>query len=195
MILVGTLELAEHKVAGDDLGSITLGGGVGLAAKGAVQLSLRGGDGLNIVGEVVGSVAREDGAARHQSLDRDGVLAGGPHLVDTIVVISVDNGGDIKVSNVVPALEGNLTEHAAGVVGTLRDGVPVANPTRREGDSLGAEASNLDRVDLGVARARSEDDLAGGAVLADKGDSVGSTGNSGSGSDHGGDLGEETHFD
>lgn len=190
------VELAKHKVAGDDLVGITLGGGVGrLAAEGAVQLSLLGGDGLDVVGKVVGSVAGEDGATGHEGLGGDGVLAGRPHLVDTVQVLGVDNGRDIKVGDAVPALEGHLAQHTAGVVGILGDGVPVADPALREGGSLGGLAGDLDRVELGVALAGGEDDLAVGAVEADKGDGVGGSGNGAGDDGQGSDLGEETHLE
>lgn len=189
------LELAQDEVATDKR-SVTLAvSGAGLAAKCAVELSLVGGDSLDIVGEVVGSVARENLTTRHLSLGRKRVLAGRPHLVNATVVICINNGRDVEVGDVVPTLERDLTQHANSVGGILTDGEPVANPAGGEGDGLSSFTSHLNGGDLGVTNAGCKDNLAAGIVLADKGDSVSSTGDCAGDGSNGSDLGEELHLD
>lgn len=107
----------------------------------------------------------------------------------------IDDGGDVEVGDVVPTLESNLAQHALSVAGVRTLGEPVTNPSSRESDGLGVSTGNLDRADLGVTSAGSEDDLTAGAVLADESNSVGGANNRAGGSNESGDLGEELHLD
>lgn len=166
-----------------------------MAAKRAVELGLSGCHGLDVVGEVVSCAAREDSAAGHLGLGGGAVLAGRPHLVNAGDVCGIDDGRDIKVGDVVPALEGDFAEHALGVGGVLANGEPVANPSSRESDGLGGSSCNLNGADLGVTNTGSEDNLSASAVLADESDSVGGANDRTGGSNDGSNLGEETHFD
>lgn len=92
--------------------------------------------------------------------------------------------------NSIPSIKGNFTEHTRNVLGTLRDGEPVASPAVWHLLDLGGRGSKLEIGDLRVA---SEDDGASSRVLVHESDGVGGgKGGHGSGSED--DLAEETHF-
>ena len=130
-----------------------------------------GGLGLDVVGEVVGKVAREDDAAR------DGLLlAGGPHLLDVVLVIGVDDGRDVKVGDAIPRVEGNLAQHAGDDGLTISDGEPVSLPAVSDLDRHVLSTGNLGVWDLGHVGVAGEVDCAVKVVLGHKGDRVGSVG-------------------
>lgn len=172
------LPLAKDEVTLDGGGLLDLGvdvaggdGGQTVLAEGADEVGLGGGLGLDVVGEVVGVVAQEVVAAG------GGGLGGGRvHELDAVHVVGVDDGGDVEVGQVVPAVEGDLAEHAGGVLGAVRDGVPVADPGLGEVDGGGALGGDLDRVDGGEAGVGDEVDGAVGVVEGLEGDGVGGDG-------------------
>lgn len=71
-------------VAGSNIGS-----GV---AQGHDEVRLLGRHGLDVIGLVVGRVAREVAASRHERLGKGRELGSRVHLLDTILVIAVDDG-------------------------------------------------------------------------------------------------------
>lgn len=178
------LELADNKVALDGLGNLASGKGAGAAAESADNLNLVGDLGLDIVGQVVGVVAGEGLAARGGRLGADG-----PHLLDAVVIAGINNGRDIKVGQAVPALEGNLTEHAGDVVLAGRDGVPVANPALGDLDRVLLSTLDLERGNFSVADAGGEVDGAVSLVKRLEVDLVGS-GHEGGGAEDSEDLRE-----
>lgn len=188
------LELAEDELARDQVGLVALGGSCVTATQGGDQVSLLGGHGLDVVGVVVGSVAGEVGAAGDGGLDLGLELADGEDLLDAVDVGGVDDGRDIKVGQIVPALEGDLAKHTGVVGGALGDGEVVALPALGDGDHLLSIAVDLDGVDRGEAGVGSEDDGLGGGVLVPESDGVGCAGQAGSSSDKSGKVGSETHL-
>ena len=171
-----------------DLGSgFTLGGGE--VADETDELIGISGLGLDVVGKVVGVVAREGLAARERSV---GVQR--EHLLDTINIIWVDDSRDIKVSHASPGIEADFTEHTGSVVGAFGDRVPVANPAGRERLVGSGIAGNSKGIDGSTARGRSEDQGTGGAVLVDEVHGTGrSDGSESCGS--GKDGSSELHFE
>lgn len=144
--------------------------------------------GLDVVGKVVGKVAREGDTAR------DGLLLiGRPHLLDVVLVIGIDNGRDVEVRDVVPAIEGDLAEHARDVGLALPDCIPVSLPAMREGDGDVLVTRDHGVWDLGGVRVAGEVDGAVDGVLGHEGDRV-----LGGGHDGGGEEGDklgELHVD
>lgn len=132
--------------------------------------------GLDVIREPVDVVAREDFTARH-----GGEAAGGPHLLDVVVVVGVNNGRDVEVSLSLPATELDLAEHARDVLVTLLDGVVVANVVVGEVNSGLLLVADSHRVDFRGARAGSEVDGANLVVEGPEGDlASGDRGSSGS---------------
>lgn len=160
----------------------------GATAKGADELLLLGSLGLDVVRQVVGVVAREVDAARHglQGLGRE-------HLLDVVLVVGVDNGGDVKVGQAVPAAKVDLAEHAGDVVGALLDGVEVALPGIGEGNSGVLSTADLDGVDVGAAGVGGEVDGALSVVQGPEGDAGGRR--ESRGGNEGSNRGGETHFE
>jgi len=146
------LPAALNEVAREDwvLGArfLALGGGDGVGdgvgSQSAGQVARLGGLGLNVVGQVVGGVAREDAAAG------DGLVRvlGREHHVDSGVVVGVDNGGDVIEVQSIPAVESDLHEHAGNIGLTGDDCVAVADPTHREADLDAVTAKNVNRREL-----------------------------------------------
>lgn len=145
--------------------------------------------GLNVVVHPVGVVARERLAARHGT-----GLVDGPHLLDIVVVRGGDNGGDVIVGHAVPAVKGDLAQHAGLVLLALLDGVVVANVLVGEGDGRLLLVADDDGRKVGRARAGGEVDGALNVVQGPEGDRVGGLGSGGSGSEAEESLGE-VHFD
>ena len=168
------------------LGEVETGGA---GAERGDQLGLGGDLGLDVVGKPVGVVAGEDLAARHGLL-----RLGGPHLLDVVVVLGIDNGGDVEVGLAVPATEVELGEHAGDVVCALLDSVGVANPLIRELDTRLLGVADLDGLDLlvAVASVGSEVDHAGLVVQGLEGD-AGGVGD-GRGGGEGQSRGSEMHL-
>lgn len=138
---------------------------LGRATKGGDDVVLVSDLGLDIIGKVVGVVARERLAARHGLLG-----VGRPHLLDAVLVVRVNDGRDIEVGEAHPASEEKLTEHARLVLRTLSNGVEVTLVVVRELDSGVLSAADRDGLDLRAAGRRSEDDLAGNIVKGLEGD-------------------------
>lgn len=160
----------------------------GASAKGGDNVSLLGSLGLDIVREPVAVVAREGLATRH-----GGLAAGGPHLLDVVVVLRVNNGGDIEVGETVPGVKVDLTEHAGDVAGAILDSVEVADPGVGELDNLLLLVADGDRLELRGAIARSEVDGTGDIVESPEGDTGGADGSSGGNKGHG--RSSEMHFE
>jgi hypothetical protein len=157
-------------------------------AKGLDEVDLGSDLGLDVVRKVVGVVAGEDLAARHGALG-----VGGPHLLDVVVIAGVDNGGDVKVGEAVPAAELDLAEHAGNVVLTLGDGVVVADPGVGEGDLLLLAAADGDGVEPSRLGVGSEVDGALNVVEGPEGDGGGLGEDSGGNEGH--DGGGELHLE
>lgn len=113
----------------------------GARAKSGDDVVLLGGFGLDVVGEVVGIVAGEDFTARHGALGLSRV-----HLLDAVLIVGVDNGGDVEEGQAVLARELDLAEHASLVLLALGDGVEVTDEVIRELDSLLLRAVDRHRV-------------------------------------------------
>lgn len=124
-----------------------------------------GGLGLNIVGIVVSVVAGEGHAARDGGLGVSRV-----HLVDTSLVLRVDDGGDIKVGGARIAVECKLGQHTRCVGGTAGVRVRVASPAIRDGNIDRLAGRDRSIFDLSSA---GPDDGAVGAVHGLEGDGVG----------------------
>lgn len=144
--------------------------------------------GLDVIREVVGVVARERVAT---GLGLLGV--NGPHLLDVVLVVGVDDGRDVKVGEAHPATEEELSEHTRSIVFTVGDGVEVALVVLGELDTLGLAALDGHRLLLGAAGGRGEDDLAGDIVKGLEGD--GSGADSGSRGDEAKERLGELHFE
>lgn len=151
------------------------------------EIGLLGGLGLDIIGVPVGVVARPDLAAGHGPLT---LL--GPHLLDVVVVIGVDDGGHIEVGQADPAVEVDLTEHAGGVGLALLDGPVVADPVVGEGDSLVLLVVDGDGRKLLVSGVGSEGNGAGNTIQSPEGNAGGADGSGGGDEGHGGSS--EMHF-
>ena len=130
--------------------------------------------GLDVVGKVVGVVAREFLATRH-----GGLGLGRPHLLDAVLVIGIDNGGDIEVGLSVVARELDLAKHARLVLLALLNGVEVANELVGELDSRLLRAVDLNGVEEVLVVVGSEVDCALRIVESPECDLVGRTGESG----------------
>lgn len=147
--------------------------------------------GLDVVGKVVGVVAREFLAARH-----GGLGLGRPHLLDAVLVIGIDNGGDIEVGLSVLARELDLAKHARLVLLALFDGVEVANELVGELDGRLLRVVDLNGVEGVLVVVGSEVDCALRIVESPECDLVGRAdesgraekGKNGSGEMHDGDL-------
>lgn len=71
------------------------------------EVGLLGRNRLDVVGRVVGGVAREDDASRDDGLGLGLLKASRVHLLDSVVVVGVHDGRDVKVGQAIPAVEGN----------------------------------------------------------------------------------------
>ena len=127
-----------------------------------------GGKSLDIIPLVVGVGAGESLAAR----DRLVGILWEEHL-DTVDVVRVDNGGDIKVGCSSKAVESNLAKHAWDIFRSLGDRVKVTNPSSWEGDIASGEAFDSEFVNGRQTLLCGEDNGTGGAVLIDKVNCVG----------------------
>lgn len=154
---------------------------VGGRAQGGDEIRLVSDLGLDVIGEPVAVVAGEDLAAGHGKLGADG-----PHLLDVVVVVGVDDGRDIEVGLAQPATEVDLTEHASGLGTALLDSVEVADPRLGEGDGGLLGVADLDGLNGGETGVRGEEDISGVGVESAEGDSAGSSGG------HGGDESHES---
>lgn len=126
----------------------------------------------------------------------DGLVAvlGHDHL-DTVDVVGVDNGGDVEVGGASEAVKADLTEHARGHLGALRDREPVAGPALREGLVDGGHAIDDEVVEGLETEVWGEDNGTLSAVLVDEVDNVvgGSQGRKRGGCEKDGT--DELHFD
>lgn len=125
----------------------------GARAKSADEVALLGSLSLDVIREVVGVVAGEVDTARHGliGLSRE-------HLLDVVLVVGVDNGRDVEVGQSVPAAKVNLAKHAGDVGIALLDGVEVALPGVREGNSGVLAAVDGDGGNISIARVAGEVD-------------------------------------
>ena len=186
-VLVHRLPLAKHESA-LNIAFLLLTLAISRPAESADEVRLGSRLSLDIIREVISIIAREDLATRGR---RVGAL--GPQLLDTDVVVGVDDGRNVKVGKTVPALEGHLAEHTGDARGAVGNGVPVADPALRELGRYGGVALDVDVGKGRVAGIGGEDDGAVGAVLGDEGDGVGGDGD-GRG-EHAEDDAGELHFD
>jgi len=157
-------------------------------AEKADQLITVGAEGGDIIPFVVGIRAWELLASgdRRVAIQRE-------ELLDAVGVIGIDNSRDIKVGGASEAIETNLTEHAWDLVGTVRDRVPITNPSCREGLVGGLETWNDQLGNRLETSILGEDNGALSAVLVDKVDGAGS----GESCERGGceERAEELHLD
>lgn len=160
----------------------------GARAQGGDDVGLRGGLGLDVVGQPVSVVAWEDLATGHGLLRRLG-----PHLLDVVLVVGVDDGRDVEVGQAVPAREVDLTQHARVVRLAILDGVEVADPRLGELDGRVLLVVDDDGGDIGRSRVAGEVDGALDVVEGPEGDSAGADG--GRGGDEGHGRGSEMHLD
>lgn len=137
----------------------------GTRAQGAHEVILVGDLGLNVIRKPVDIVAGEHLTTRHGPR-----LCGRPHLLDVVVVLGVNNGRDVKVVQLVPAREGNLAKHAWDVVLAVLDGVEVADPSIREGNSGVLLAVDLDGLHSRLTSVASEVDSTLNGVEGPEGD-------------------------
>lgn len=101
-------KFAQDESAGDQLDlDVASDLGAGRVPEGADKILLGTGDGLDIVGVIVGRGTGEHRAARDSHLLLGSLLAGWVQLLDAVVVSGVHDGRHIKVREPVPALEGN----------------------------------------------------------------------------------------
>ena len=136
---------------------------------------------------VVSIVAGKLHAARHGRLD-----VGRPHLLDIVLVVGVDNGRDVKVSEAHPAGKVYLSEHTGNIGATVLDGIEVANVTLGERDVLLLPSLDHDWVHRRGARAGSEVDGAVNSVERPEGNGTAGAGESSRGH-QGSDSIEEAH--
>lgn len=148
---------------------------------------LSGDLGLDVVREVVGIVAGEDEAARHGP---EGL--GRVHLLDTVVVMGVNDGGDVEVGLALPARELDLSEHARNVLLAVGDGIEVADVLigKLDGGLLGI--AHNDGVHGEGVLVGGEVDGALDVIKSPEGDRVGAS-KSGR-ADKGKDRGSEMHL-
>jgi hypothetical protein len=144
--------------------------------KGSDEINLLSNLGLDVVGEPVAVVTREGLATRH-----GGVAGLGPHLLDIVLVVGVNDSRDVEVGLAVPATEGDLTEHTGLVLGTLLDGVEVTNVLVREVNGNLLSTAHGNGLGALETRIRGEDNGTLLVIEGDEGDcassSVGSRGN------------------
>jgi len=150
-------ELAGH--SGDETTAALVADG----AEEADEVASVGAESSDVIPLVVGVAAGEGLAAR----DWGAAVEREDHL-DAVVVIWVDDGRDIEVGGASKAVETDLSEHAWNVGGSIRDGVPVANPAGWEGLVGGLGAGDDELGDALKASVWSEDDGALSAVLVDE---------------------------
>lgn len=143
--------------------------------------------GLDIVEHVVGVVAGEHLAAGDRSLG-----AGGPHLLDVVLVSGVDNRRNVEVGFALPAAEGDLAEHTVLVALALLKSNEVADVGFGESDGGVLLAGDGHGLNLRVALTGSEDDGANFVIESLKGDGAG--GNRGDGGGKGEKSLGELHF-
>lgn len=151
------------------------------------EVRLVGNLGLDIVGEVVGVVARKYRAARHGRLAASGI-----HLLDIVLVVGVDDGGDIEVGHAAPSAKVDLTKHTRSIFLALLDSVIVTDPLVREVDNSLLLVVAGDRGDLGETRVRGEVDGADEVIEGPEGDTGGAGGSCGGNESQ--SRGSETHF-
>lgn len=148
----------------------------GAGAKGGDEVNLLSNLGLDVVGEPVAVVTREGLATGH-----GGVAGLGPHLLDIVLVVGVNDGRDVEVGLAVPTTESDLAEHAGLVLGTLLDGVEVTNVLIREVNGNLLSTAHGNGLGALKTRIRGEDDGTLLVIESDKGDggssSVSSRGN------------------
>ena len=147
--------------------------------------------GLDVVGQVVGVVAREVLASGHEALIR------GPHLLDVVLVQGVDDGRDVKVRLAI-SVEVDLAQHAGLVRLAIDDGVEVADPGVGEVDGGLLLVVDDDRgyVRGGAAIGLNVGSEVDGALLvveSHEGDGVGADGERGGDEGHG--RGSEMHLE
>lgn len=130
------LHLYGDEVAGH-LGHETTLALIADGAEEADKVATIGAEGCNVVPLVISVGAREGLAARDGS-----AAVQWEDLLDALSIIGVDNSRDIEVSGTSEAIETNLSEHAGDVCLAVGNGVPVPNPTRREGLVGGLGAGN-----------------------------------------------------
>jgi len=150
-------ELAGH--SGDETTAALVADG----AEEADEVASVGAESSDVIPLVVGVGAGEGLAAG----DWGAAVKREEHL-DAVVVIWVDDGGDIKVGGASEAVEACLSEHTWDIGGSLRDGVPVANPAGWEGLVGGLGAGDDELGDALKASVWGEDDGALSAVLVDE---------------------------
>jgi len=154
-------------VSADRLDDLVALGGTSNTNSG-VQFSAASGLGLDVVGQVVAV-----GAAGVAVASGDGVTSASPELLDTSVVVGVDNGRDVIPDDVCLS-EVDLAEHTWDVRSALVDGIEVADEalacTPGNG-GLGWDRKS--RCGTVVASVASEVDGLGNAVEVGEGDGVG----------------------
>ncbi|KAI6767204.1 hypothetical protein HG531_011564 [Fusarium graminearum] len=159
----------------------------GTGTEGGDEVNLLSNLGLDVVREPVAVVAGECLAARHGSVAR-----GGPHLLDVVLVVGVDDSRDVEVSLAVPATEGDLTEHTRLVLLALLDSVEVTDVLVREGDGNVLATADGNGLRARETRVRSEDDGALLVIKSLEGDS--GSGSIGSRGNEANESGSELHF-
>lgn len=142
---------------------------VGEVTEEADQVNIGGGESCNVIPLVVGVGAREGLASGEWGLK---VLWGDD--LDTVVVLWVYDGGDIKVGVTLVALEANLSKHAWDVLLSSGYRVPVADPLLRELDISSSVRLDSDSLNGRKRSLRSEDDGALSSILVDEVNAVGS---------------------
>lgn len=111
---------------------LDLGHGQGPGTEGDDDVVAGGGLGLDVVRVVVGVAAREALAAGDGRLRVRGV-----HLVNTRVVVRVDDRRNVKVGGARIAIEGELRKHARCGLSARRDGEGITDPPCWDGDGDG----------------------------------------------------------
>lgn len=164
------------------------GNGGAALTEGDSEVSLVSGSGLDVIREVVGGVAREVLAAG------DGTESlVGPHLLDVVGVVRLDDGRDVEVGQAVPATEDDLSEHTLMGVGALRNGNEVTDEGLRHGDDGLLSVADSDRGNAELVLVAGEEDGTGLVVQSPEGES-GSLGDGGRAED-GEEGGSKLHFD
>jgi len=151
-----------------DISGMSLGTATNISNQ-ADKFLLLGDLSLLIIRHVVSVGAREGLATRLRRLRALWV-----EDLNVVVIIWVDDGGDIEECLALGAVPGHLAEHAVLLLVLGTECVPVADPAVGEGSSLGLAALQREAGDWWAALLSDEDDLAVDAVLGDHVNCVGS---------------------
>jgi len=137
--------------------------------KKADQFSVRCRQGSDVI-ELVVCIGTGEGLAA-----RDGLVAVLWHNhLDPVDIAGIDDSRHVEVGLLSKPVEANFSEHARLILGSLRNRVPVANPSSRKGGFSCTQSWDDEWHNFLERSLRGEDDGSLSVVLVDEVDRVGS---------------------